>query len=732
MARATPIVTNFTGGELSPYLDGRTDLSRYYNSARICENFLCLPQGAAERRGGTMFINEAKFANKRFRLIPFEFSDEQAYVVEAGDLYFRIYMNKGRIETMPGTPYELPTPYAEADLAGLKWCQSADVMYLVHPRHAPRKLSRSGHAIWTLTAIDFVDGPWLDENTTATTLTPSGTTGNGVTITASSTVGINAGSGFAPGDVGRLVRIGHPAPAWSNGTAYAQDAVVRASGSSGGVYRATTGGTSGSTAPSGDGAGIVDDSVVWEFISSGGLAWGWATITAVNSPTHVTANVRGGFGATTAAVAWRLGLWSSNTGWPSSVTFHEERLTFASATKLRPQRIDGSKIGDFETFAPGVGDSDPIAFTIGSNKVNMIRWLASMRVLLTGSMGAEFAVSADSANAPLTPSNAQAKPNTRYGCADIMPVEAGQAVLFLQRQGRKLRELKYAFESDGYVASDLTLLAEHVTRTGLVELAYQQEPHSLVWGCRADGQLIACTYLPEQQVTGWHRHPLADAGKVETLAVIPGGGGSDQLWLGVMRTVAGGVRRYVEILEDPLPLDGSQADAYYVDCGLSYDGPSTKTINGLDHLEGKRVQILADGGVHRPQVVIDGKVTLDWSATKVHVGLAYISKLKPMKVEAGAGEGTAQGKIKIITKVILRLARSLGGKMGRDEDNLEPILDNRDPSVPMDQPMPLFTGDAVVDFPGNYEDTGDLLVVQDQPLPFTVNAIIPRVVTADG
>lgn len=682
MGRATPIVTNFTGGELSPYLDGRTDLSCYYNSARTCENFICLPQGAAERRGGTRFINEAKFAAKRFRLIPFEFSDEQAYVIEAGDLYFRFYMNKGRIEAAPNTPYELASPYAEADLAGLKWCQSADVMYLVHPRHAPRKLSRSGHANWTIEVVDFIDGPYLDENTTGTTLTPSATSGS-VTLTASAKTGINSGAGFVAGDVGRRVRLKNGSPS----------------------------------------------------------KWGWLEITAITSPTVVQATVRGNDNATddsdalasTAATkAWRLGLWSNNTGWPSAVTFHEERLTFASATRLRPQRIDGSKIGDFETFSPGVEDSDAIGFSIGSNKVNKIRWLASMRVLLSGTMGAEFAISADSANSPLTPTNAQAKPNTRYGCADILPVEAGQAVLFLQRAGRKLRELKYAFENDGYVASNLTLRAEHVTRTGVIELAYQQEPYSLVWGCRADGQLIACTYLPEQQVTGWHRHPLADDGKGETLAVIPGGSGSDQLWLGTRRTIGGVVKRYIEILEDPLPLDGSQSDAFYVDCGLSYSGAATTTIGGLGHLEGKTVQVLAGGGVHPVQVVTNGRIALDWPAATVHVGLGYVSKLKPMKIEAGAGEGTAQGKIKIITKVILRLARSLGGKMGRDEANLEPILDNRDPAVPMDQPMPLFTGDAEVDFPGNYEDTGDLLVVQDQPLPFTVNAIIPRVVTADG
>jgi hypothetical protein len=729
MARAHPIITNFTGGELSAYLDGRTDLSRYYNGARVCENFLCLPQGPADRRGGTRFINAAKHADKRGRLVPFEFSDIQAYVIEAGELYFRFYMDKGRIESGSGA-YEVATPYAEADLAGLRWAQSADVMYLVHPAHRPRKLSRTGHTAWTLSAVDFVDGPWLDENVTTTTLTPSATSGGAITITASAVAGINGGQGFVATDVGRLVRMGHQASVWAASTAYVAGDVRRNSGN---IYRCTLGGTSATSGgPTGTGSGIVDGTVTWEFVSTGGIQWGYAEITARSSATQVTASVRAGFAGTSATAAWRLGLWSDTTGWPAAVTIHDERLVFGSSTTDRPQRIDASKVGDFENTTPGTGDGDPLAISIGSNKVNKVRWLASMRVLLVGTVGAPFAVAADPVSAPLTPTNIAAKRQTANGCADIQPVEAGKAVLFVQQQRRKLLELRYSLEDDAYVANDLTLLAEQATRSGIVELVYQSEPNCFLWACRVDGQLVACTYLPEQDITAWHRHPLADGGRVESLAVIPGGTGSDQLWLLVAREVGGQTVRYIEILEEPLPLDGSQADAYYVDCGLSYEGPAVTSLGGLDHLEGKTVQILADGGVHPERVVTGGAVALDWAATKVHAGLGYLSKLKPMRIEAGAGEGTAQGKKKLITHVKARLARSLGGQAGRDEDNLEPILQDRDPNVPMDEPMPLFSGDAEIAFPGNYDTTGDLLFVQDQPLPFTMNAIIPRVVTSDG
>lgn len=726
MGEQSPIVTAFTGGEVSPLLDGRTDLARYYSSSRRAENFLCLPQGPAERRGGTRFIAEAAGPA---RPIPFEFSDEQAYVIEAGAGYFRFYKDGGRIE-LNGVPYQIATPYQAADIAGLRWCQSADVMYLVHRAHAPRKLSRTGHTSWTLTPVDFVDGPWLDENVTPTKLAPSAIEGT-VTVTASAVTGINDGQGFQPGDVGRLLRIGHLAAEWAAETNYAVGDVRRNAGA---VYRCTGAGKSAASGgPTGTGTGIVDGTATWDFVNPSGIQWGYGKITAVSSVTQVSLEVKKAFASTGAVASWRMGLWSNTTGWPNAVTFHEERLAFGSATRNRPQRIDASATGDFETFAPGTGDADALSFSLGSNKVNKIRWLASMRVLLVGTVGAEFVVSADSASAPLTPTNIAAKRHTGWGCADIAPVEAGANILFVQRQKRMLLNLRYSFESDGYTAEDLTLLAEQATRSGLVDLAWQQAPNGILWACRADGQLVGCTFLPEQEITGWHRHPLADGGAVEGLTVIPGSAGSDELWLVVRREVNGQTVRYVERLEDPLPLDGSQADAFYVDCGLSYEGPAVTTLSGLDHLEGKRVQILADGGVHPERTVSGGAVQLDWPAARVHVGLGYRSLMLPMRIEAGAPRGsTAQGRTKMVTRMTARLARSLGGAAGRDEQNLEPILQDRDPAVPMDQPMPLFSGDVTVAFPGNYDTSADMLLVQDQPLPFTVTALIPRVVTADG
>ena len=206
MARVAAQLTNFTAGELSPRLDGRNDLAKYSAGCATVENMVIYPHGAAARRPGTQYVASVKTPANKTRLIPFEFSTEQTYILEFGDQYIRFYRNNGQIES-GGSPYEISTPYLTAELFDIKFAQSADVMYLTHPNHQTRKLSRTGHTSWTLAAVEFTNGPYLDTNTTATTLTTSAhPVGTGRTLTASAVPGINRGSGFLTTAVGRQFR----------------------------------------------------------------------------------------------------------------------------------------------------------------------------------------------------------------------------------------------------------------------------------------------------------------------------------------------------------------------------------------------------------------------------------------------------------------------------------------------------------------------------------------------
>jgi hypothetical protein len=747
MARVSRIQTNFTAGEVSPRLLGRVDLAKYNNAAETIENFIVHPHGGITRRPGTKFVAEVKDSSKATYLIPFEFSVTQAYVIEAGNLYFRFYKDQGRIETgafahafvvayIVSTAVEVATPYLEADIDELQFAQSADVLYITHASYAPRKLTRTSHTAWTLTVITFLDGPFQDENITTTTLTPSAATGS-VTITASATVGINDGDGFRTSDIGRFIRIGHQASKWATSTAYAVGAHV---GSGGNVYEVTKAGTSSSTAtdaPTSDGDEIVEGAVTWKFLYEGGVYWGYANITAFTDTTHVTATVVNKFDGTSAEIKWRLGAWSTGTGFPATVAFFEQRLMFAGSTD-QPQTLWGSKSGDYENFQPGTLDEDPVIYTIATDRVNVIRWLSPAKVMACGTAGGEFIVSSSTTAEPLTPTNVRIIREGTRGSHTHIPVRVDQVVIFIQRQKRNLREYSYVFESDAFQSPDLTILAEHITAGGITQIVYQQEPNSTIWAVRADGQLIGLTFMRDQQVVAWHRHKIGGSfgstahAVVEALAVIPATR-QEELWMVAKRTVDGSTVRYVEFMTDAFNTDegDTKSAAFFVDSGLSYSGSAASSLLGFHHLEGETVDILGNGSVYPTKTVTAGAVTVAPTVTAAAVGLNYVSDLKTLRVEAGSEAGTAQGALKRAYEVTFRFVDTLGARFGPNTTNLDTIQ-FRGGSDPMDVSPPLFTGDKTVKFRDTWGREGQVVARQDQPLPMTLVAIVSRIIEHDG
>ncbi|MDH3231770.1 MAG: hypothetical protein OEN55_18420, partial [Alphaproteobacteria bacterium] len=584
------------------------------------------------------------------------------------------------------TPMELATPWATAELQGLRSAQSADIRYFTHGDHPVYRLLRYGHASWSLEEVDFADGPYFDANIGKTTLTPSATTGYGVSVSASRTDGINCGSGFRPTDVGRLLRIMH------------------------------------------------------------GSDWGYARIVGVVSPTEVTVDVKRDFGGTTGSLDWALGAWSQTTGYPKTVVFYEGRLAFAG-TRDRPQSFWLSQSQDFQNMQPdsavgAVEDDDAIVRTIGTTEVNGIQWMSPGPTLVLGTAGAQWAVRASLQDEPITPASVNAKAQTTRQCADMDALQLDEATLFVQAGKRKLLQYGYSSEISGYEARDLTILAEHVGETGITGLEYQEEPWSIVWALRADGGLAALTYRPAQEVVGWSRHFLggsAGAGRavVESMIAIPGSaaGGSadrDELWLVVRRTINGATKRYIEFFEASHEDGDDQSHAFYLDCGLAYDGAPTNTVGGLHHLEGETVKLLADGAEHPDRTVTGGQITLDASHAKVQVGLSYTSTYRSLKMEGGGAIGTALTQTKRIGPVGLVLHNTLGLKVGPDSSNLKEIP-FRAVSDAMDAAIPLFTGETTVeDFPGDWETDPRIVIQSDSPLPMAVLAIVPRIETNDN
>lgn len=677
MATFERVTTTFTRGELSRRALARLDFEGRFDGVEKLENFLVHVQGGAQKRTGTRFVAAARDESSLVRLIPFEVNVDQNYIIEASDSFFRFYADEGRLESPPGTPVEVGTPFSNLMLPELRWTQSADVLFLAHPDTTPRMLTRTSATSFALALYDFHDGPYLDTNTTDTTLTLSGTTGT-VTVTASAADGINSGQGFLAADVGRLIR-------WKD--------------------------------PDGD--------------------WTWLQIATHVNATEVTANFRGpDASAGTATTSWRLGAWSSTTGWPSVCAFHQGRLWWGR-TSSQPQTIWATSVGeDFRVFSPSlfdgsVTDDRAITLTIDSNQVNAIAWfVSSQRGLQVGTTGEEWLLHSADNTSGLTPTSAEVAPQGSWGSDDLIaPVRVGTSSIYVQRGSTVIRESAFNFDEDAYTAQNITVLSEHLFRRGISRLAFAQNPIQTVWALLENGSLAGFTFDKEQKVIAWHHHTIAGsaAGAAEILDIaVVKAGVHDQVWMVVRRTIDGAQHQYVEFFEEPFDVQLHEIeDAFFVDSGLTYSGAATATISGLDHLEGEEVTILADGSVQPSKTVSSGQITLDRAAAEVHVGLDYSSEIVTLPHEASQREGpfVSLGKVKRIHNVSVLFAETVGVKVGPFEGKLDTVT-FRTPSVLMGAPVQPFDGIKKLAIEGEWEEMAQVHILSDQPLPCTVLAIV--------
>lgn len=718
MAKASPMQNSFNAGELSPQLKGRADLEKYRNGCDTMTNFFPQIHGPARKRPGTRFVREVKDSTKAVRLIPFEYSTEQAYVIEIGHNYIRFYADGG-VVLSGGSPYEIVSPYASTELADLDYAQSADVIYISHPNYPPYKLARLGATNWTMTAVTFDWPPFTDENVSAVTMTASAVTGS-ITITASA-------STFVSGDVGSYFKFSEVIESkydqWTTGASVSSGAFRHYDGN---LYESSSTGTTGSRPPIHTEGTESDGTVSWVFRHSGA---GYAQVTAYTSATQVSATVidRLPASATSATKKWAEGSWSSRRGYPRSVTFYEDRLWFGGSA-WRPQTLWASTSGDYENHQYGTNDDDALNYTINTQDMNTIQWLCPSKVLAIGTSAGEFTLSASSISDPVTPTNVKITPQTTYGnAANIRPLRVASSILFVQRAGRKLREYVYNFETDSFVAPNMNVLAEHISDTGFIDLAYQQEPNQIVWAPRTDGTLTGMTYERAEDVVGWHEQDVG--GEVESVVTVPHwDGDQDVLFMVVKRTVDGSTVRYIEYLEKYL----TGNEAFYVDCGLTYDGSPVTTITGLDHLEGEEVSVLVDGSVHPTRTVTSGEITLNREGSVVVVGLGYTATIKTMPLEAGAQDGVAQGKTMRIHNLVMRLYETGAGLWyGPSETVMDEYHPRRTGDL-MDESVPLFTGDtSILPWPGEYQNSPQITIQHRLPLPCTLVALMPQVHTYD-
>lgn len=670
---ARPLQPAFTAGELSPALYARVDLARYQTGLRTLRNFFVRPQGGVSNRAGTRFLDILDPDSSAI-LIPFVFSTLQAYALVFDDGTLTVYAGDTLITT-------LATPYAQADLASLRYAQSADVLTVVHPNFPQYELRRLSVSSFTFIAVKYNDGPFLDLNEDTSYRIHASAERGAVTLTCTRSL-------FVSDHIGVLLYLEARdlanTPPWEPGGIIVRD-VSNSLGalrrSDGKVYKCVTDQavTSGQIVRSGsvrpvhekgvmrDGSGRKIDSTVilegveWEYQYS---SFGIARITAVASGVSATATVLKRLpdevvgGATTTAgpwtmtgdgidktlttgaafsnkqqdyevtfdgviqpaeayvvspllitfysapaigVAvsaretfinnrtelWALGAWGAHQGYPSLVTYFQDRLVFA-ASRERPQTVWASKNGDYPDFGISLpsADDDGLSFTMNARQINIIRDLVPLDKLIALTSAGAWKIT-DGQNEVLTPSTVGFKPQSYRGSKALRSVMVGDEAVYVQDAGRKVRTLGYRYETDKFAGVNLSILANHLLRKAntVIDMAYADEPHTLLHVVRSDGEMPVLTYEAEQDVIAWAHWDTQ--GVFESVCCVPADGDTE-VYVIVRRTVSGLPVRYLERFA-PREID-TILDGVFVDCSLSFDGrgngTTTMTLTGSSWNQG--------------------------------------------------------------------------------------------------------------------------------------------------
>ena len=806
MANTRSYTRAFSGGVMSPEMFGRIDDVKFQTGAAKLRNFISMPQGPAENRPGFSYVTQVKDSTKRTRLIPFTYSTTQTMVIELGTGYVRFhtqgatllagspaawsnataYVVGGLVSrlgvnyycilghtnqqppnatywyALPSTAYEIPTPYAEADLFDIHYVQSADVLTLVHPNYAPRELRRQGATNWVLSTINFASSVSSPTGVSSTRYIPASAAVNAdtynnmvyvVTAVAADGVSVSAASSSTTISNNIYITGAYNTITWSAVSGASRYNVYKQLGGIYGYIGSTTTTT------------LVDDNISPDL----GL-----TPPVYNS------------------------YFSSSGNYPGAVSYFEQRRTFAGSVN-EPQKIWMTKSGTESDMSYGlpIRDDDRIEFRVAAREANTIRHVVPLTqlILLTGS--AEWRVSSVNSDA-ITPTSISVRPQSYIGASNVQPSIVNNSLVYVAARGGHIRELGYSWQSNGFITGDLSIRAAHLFDTyDIVDMCFSKAPQPLIWFVSNSGNLLGLTYIPEQQIGSWHHHDTD--GSFESCTTVAEGN-EDVLYVIVKRLINGSYVRYIERLEtrEITTID----KCFFVDAGATYNGTNTtavtmtvtggttwgpadtltitsssakftgtgdigdaivltdsagtlykltivgytsttvvtarvdktipaalrntattvwnfarNAISGLTWLEGKTVSILADGAVHPQRVVTSGAVSLEVAANIVTIGLPYQSDLQTLPLALQI-DGFGQGRYKNINKTWLRVFQSSGIFVGPDADNL--VEAKQRTTEPYGSPPALKSDEILVMLTPTWAASGQVYIRQSDPLPLTI------------
>lgn len=753
----------FTTGEVSPDISSRFDLEQYKSALLEAENVVIRPYGAVAKRQGSQYVGQVKYSDKPTRLFEFTTNTNNSFMLEFGDKYIRVW-NYGIY-----TGIEVTTPFTSDILFDLNCNQSGDVMFICSGKYPIQTLSRYSDTDWRMSTYKLTEQPYDEINTdNGHTLTV-----NGDTITSTKDL-------FTQDMVGSVIQIAYYVEAVHTKSAgevvekkvkrYMQAQTIEKTYNNINYnvgafstdtelsWKFTTHGTWEGTVKlqisNNDGqtwkdyrtytskndynvtdTGKIEAGARLKYVSdikSGSVncdlsimpftQYGIVEIKSVTDAKNAKVNVLNGIKEGEPSYQWKLGSWNRGRGYPKLCTFYQDRFVVA-ATDSKPNFIWFSRTGDYPNFGVEkvegtITDDSAITLPVINRKMCEIRHLVPANDLIILTSGNEWIVRGDKT---ITPTNCNLKTQTQRGALSCEPQFIGNRCVFVQERGGTVRDMGYSYESDNYTGQDLTLFVKTLVKGHVaVTSAYAQDPDSIIYYVRDDGQLNCLTYIPEQKVYGWSH--FVTNGKyryVESVAE----GEQDTIYFVVDRVIN---NKNVKCIERSIPLYTEDNSDVFLDCYVKVANSIKTDYINAPHLVGQMVDIVVDGQqMPSREVPPTGVIKLDGKANVITVGLPYTTKIKIPSVEQQINDGTLQGRVATVSRVVLRMYKSFGGKVGRTFDIMDDI------TLP---PNELFTGDKPVILPKmgiNYSTDTSICIKHSDPFPFNLLSIT-RIVEIGG
>lgn len=757
----------FTTGEVSPDVSSRFDLDQYKSALLEAENVVIRPYGAVAKRQGSQYVGQVKYSDKPTRLFEFTTNTNNSFMLEFGDKYIRVW------DFGIYTGIEIETPFDSEILYNLNCSQSGDVMFICSGKYPIQTLSRHSNTDWRFEAYKLTEQPYETINTdvdSTVLITGDTLTATNDMFTADMVNSVMQIEHFmkavTTSEVGKVIKRtefvwdsngehGHDVTTteytnidyttkqfstdedvswkftthgtWS-GTAYIK--ISNDKGKTWKDYRVYTSQNDYNVTDTGK---IVPSAMlkIETDLKSGTINidlsfmpytnYGIVEIKEFIDSKHVKVNVLNGVVENEATSKWKLGSWSRGNGYPKLCTFYQDRFVVA-ATNKNPNYIWMSRTGDYPNFGVEkvegtITDDSSITLPVINRKMYEIRHLVPANDLIILTSGNEWIVSGDKT---ITPTNCNLKTQTQRGALSCEPQFIGNRCVFVQERGGTVRDMGYSYESDNYTGQDLTLFVKTRVRGYLtITSAYAQDPDSIIYYIRNDGEINCLTYIPEQKVYGWS-HWVTNGKYLYCESVSEGE--QDSLYTLVERILNG---QKVQCIERMVPLYSDDFNVF-LDCYIEFKSDNQIDNINVPHLSGQKVQVVIDGK-QQPDVVVpdDGLLQLNGSGNNIKIGLPFTSKIRVPSVEMQMQDGTLQGRVATVSRVVLRVYKSFGGKVGRTFDRMDDI------TLP---PNELFTGDKPVILPKmgmNYSTDTSICIKHSDPFPFNLLSIT-RIVEIGG